>query len=102
MNESNILEVIKIGGAAVAAIAIFGFILYKVINSFLKSQKEISERFTIFVQIQQKDFTELIKNHLAHDGALHEQTIKAMGSLEKSNNALVVFLKNNGYKKKNK
>ena len=92
------LEILKIGGPLALSIIVIWFI----VRRFLETQERITKEFTTFIQIQQSDSKEIITNHLAHDQKLHEQTIKQMGDLEKTQKQfmgvigqLMEFLKRN-------
>ena len=100
--DGNIIEIVKIGGPIVAAILVMGGILCWVVKKFLDSARQRDGEFMTFLKIQQQDHKDLITNHLDHDASLHEQTIKAMGDLEKANisftktiQALMEFLRKN-------
>ena len=98
----ELTELAKIGGPVVAAIIVFGVIIFQIIKVFLRAAEKRDAEFTTFIKIQQADTKELITNHLAHDSQLHEQTIKTMGQMETTlkDNTLTMrevltFLKNN-------
>jgi len=80
----ELTELAKIGGPVVAAIIVFGVIIFQIIKVFLRAAEKRDAEFTTFIKIQQADTKELIANHLHKDQILHEKTIEVMGKLENS------------------
>lgn len=67
MSSLNLVDFIQLGVAGIAVVAIV-----IIVKEFLKSNREKDEVFIKFIERQEENFSDLVKNHLSHNNEVME------------------------------